>query len=245
MQRRVVVILVGLGVAVAARPGAAQLQGLPVYFSPKGGTGLTVAGDFGWATSTKLGTISAPNPWTIGGRVALGLPFVTIGVGAAHYDPNVSTALTAVQYAGTAAVKLFGGGLLPVAVSVQAGAGYLRQGRGTFATKSVNIPIGLGVALSLPTPGASLEPWVAGRVQVSSVASGAASGTQFGYGVSGGLSVGMPIGLGLHVALDWVKFGAKPGSQVAAQRVSVERMTAGAGIHFSIKLPGLPGIPII
>lgn len=246
MKRFIVAALVGLGTAMVARPAAAQLQGLPVYFNPKGGTGLTISGDFGRAVSTKVNDVAqTQKPVAIGGSVRLGLPLVTVGVGAAIFDPMITTQLNETQYAGTAAVRVFGGGLLPVAVSVQGGAGYLKQGAGTFATKTVSIPLGVGVALNLPTPGASVEPWVAGRVQLNSVTSGSASGTQLGYGVSGGLSLGMPIGLGLHVAVDWVSLSAKPSSPVAQLRDKVQRLTAGAGIHFSIKIPGLPGIPIL
>ena len=53
MNRFFLVVLVGLTMLVA-RPASAQLQGLPVYFNPKGGTGLTFAGDFGRAVSTKV-----------------------------------------------------------------------------------------------------------------------------------------------------------------------------------------------
>lgn len=241
-----VAVLLGFG----APPAAAQLQGLPVYFNPKGGTGLTISGDFGRALSTKVGgTPAAQKPIAFGGSVRLGLPMVSVGVGAAVYDPKVTTQGNEVQYAGTAAFKVFGSPLVPVAVSLQAGAGYLKVGSGTFATKSVSVPIGVGVALNVPTPGASIEPWLAGRVHLNSVSSGTVaggsiSGTQLGYGASGGLSVGTPIGFGFHVAFDWATFGAKTSSPIFAQRLKTERLTVGAGAHFTIKIPGL-GVPLV
>jgi hypothetical protein len=98
------------------------LQGLPVYFNPKGGTGLTISGDFGRALNTKVnGVEQTQKPVAIGGSVRLGLPLVTVGVGAAIFDPKITTQANETQYAGTAAVKVFGGGLIPVAVSVQGG----------------------------------------------------------------------------------------------------------------------------
>lgn len=242
----VAVVLLGLGV----RPAAAQLQAMPVYFNPKGGTGLTISGDFGRAVSTRTGTMTAAQkPYAFGGSVRLGLPMVSVGVGAASYDPNVTTQNNEVQYAGTAALKVFGSPLIPVAVSLQVGAGYLRAGSGTFATKTVNVPIGLGVALNVPTPGASLEPWLAGRVHLISVstgtvAGGSISGTQVGYGASGGLSVGLPMGLGFHVALDWARFGARPTSPITDQRLEKQSLTVGVGAHFSLKIPGL-GVPLV
>jgi hypothetical protein len=240
------VMLLGLG----ATPAAAQLQGLPVYFNPKGGTGLTISGDFGREVSTKQGPNTAPQkPNGLGVSARLGLPVVSVGVGAAVYDPNVITQNNELQYAGTVAVKVFGSPLVPVAVSLQAGAGYLRVGSGTFATKTVNIPIGLGVALNVPTPGASIEPWLAGRVHLSSVsigtvAGGSISSTRVGYGASGGLSVGLSIGLGFHVALDWATFGAQASSPFNDHREQTQRLTAGVGAHFTLKIPGL-GVPLV
>src|SRR5262245_17265298 len=110
-----------------ASPAAAQLQGLPVYFTPKGGIGLTLAGDFGRAASTKVNGVAAANkPNAIGGRAILGLPFITVGVGAAIYDPKITTQNNEMQYAGTLALKVFGAPLVPIAVSAQVGAGYLK-----------------------------------------------------------------------------------------------------------------------
>lgn len=244
-------VLFGFGSILGARPAAGQLQGLPVHFNPKGGTGITIAGDFGRTVSNTVGGItSAQKPSTIGGRVSLGLPFITVGLGAGVYDPKVTAQTNELQYMGTMALKVFGAPLIPVAVSLQAGAGFLKVGTGTFATKAVNVPVGLGIALNVPTPGASIEPWVAGRVQVNSVSTGTAggattSGTQLGYGASGGINLGLPIGVGVHVALDWVSYAAKLTSPIASQRNKIERMTLGIGLHYSLKLPGLPGVPIV
>jgi hypothetical protein len=55
----------------------------------------------------------------------------------------------------------------------------------------------------------------------------------------------MPIGLGLHAAFDWATFAARASSPVLSQRNKTERLTVGGGAHFSIKIPGLPGIPIL
>lgn len=238
------------GAALATRPATAQLQGMPVYFNPKGGTGLTISGDFGRAVSTTVAGLPAPQkPYAFGAGARLGLPFASVGVGAAVYRPNVRTQDSEVQYAGTAALKVFGSPLIPLAVSLQVGAGYLRAGSGTFATRTVNVPIGLGVALNVPTPGASIEPWLAGRVHLSSVstgtiAGGSVSGLQLGYGASGGLSVGLPMGLGFHVAVDWATFGGKASSPISEQRSKTRRLTVGAGAHFAIKIPGL-GVPLV
>lgn len=240
-----------LGAALlSATPAFGQMQAMPVYFSPKGGTGITINGDFGRVSSAEVGGFSVANhPTAIGGRLYLGLPIVTLGVGASVYDTKIVTQTNSTQYMGSAAFKVFGGPLVPLAVSFQAGAGYLKRGSGTGATKTLSIPLGLGIALNLPTPGASLEPWAAGRVQLNSVTSGSAgtsvSQTRTGFGVSGGINVGLPIGIGLHVAVDWSTFGAKPSSPIASERGKLDQLVVGVGVHYMLRLPGVPGVPLI
>ena len=249
MKRRSVLSLLGLSL-VLARPAAAQMQAMPVYFSPKGGTGITLDGDYGRVSSAKFGTLTQVNhPTAIGGRVYLGLPIITLGLGASVYDTKVATQVNATQYQGTAAFKILGGALVPVAISLQAGAGYLKFGSGTSATKTVSVPIGIGVALNIPTPGASLEPWAAARVQLNSVSSGSGtlsiSDTRTGFGLSGGISAGLPMGLGLHVAVDWSSFGGNISSPISSTQAKLQQLVVGIGVHYALKLPGLPGVPII
>lgn len=248
MKRFVVVTLIGLGATIVAQPAGAQIQGMPVYFNPKGGVGLTVSADVGRVVSNRVGGIaSAQKPFAFGGSARLGLPFISIGAAAAVYDPKVTTQGNEVQYAGTAALKIFGGPLIPLSVSLQAGVGSLKVGSGTGATNNLNIPIGVGVSLNVPTPGASITPWVAGRVHLNSVSttSGVSrvSGLQVGYGASGGLSIGTAAGLGFHAALDWSTFAARPASAILSQRVKTQRLTVGGGVHYTIKIPGL--VPIV
>src|SRR5262245_9324879 len=116
MKRLVGVAFVALGTMLGARPASAQLLGTPVYLNPKGGTGLTLSGDFGRTASTKVnGTTASNKPSAIGGRVNLGLPFFTVGLGAAIFDPKITTQNNEVQYEGTAAFKVFGAPLVPIA----------------------------------------------------------------------------------------------------------------------------------
>ena len=235
---------------VFGTPAIAQMQAMPVYFAPKGGTGITINGDFGRVSSAKFGGFSTSNhPTAMGGRLYLGLPIVTLGVGASVFDTKIVNQTNSTQYMGSAAFKVFGGPLVPVAVSLQGGAGYLKRGSGTLATRTLSLPIGLGVAINVPTPGASLEPWAAARVQMNSVSSGSGgtsvSQTRTGYGLSGGINFGLPIGLGLHVAVDWSTFPAKPTSPIASEQAKLDQLIVGVGVHYMIKMPGLPGVPII
>jgi len=248
MKRLQVMTLFGLGALAGAQPAPAQIQGMPVYFNPRGGVGLTFSGDLGRVVNNRVGaTSSASKPFAYGAGVRLGLPFLSLGAMAAVYDPKVTTQRNEVQYAGTAALKVFGGPLIPLSVSLQAGVGYIGLGSGTAATNYLNIPIGVGVALNVPTPGASIAPWVAARVHVNSVSTGGGIGTlsqtQVGYGASGGLNIGTPTGLGFHVALDWSTFGSRPASPIPSLRDRVQRLTAGGGVHYTLKIPGL--VPIV
>src|SRR2546427_58719 len=70
--------------AFAVTPAAAQWAGEPVWNNPKGGTGLTISGDY-----AKPNADYAPgkgNTW--GGRAALGLGTFTITAGVASWEPE-------------------------------------------------------------------------------------------------------------------------------------------------------------
>ena len=134
------------------------------------------------------------------------------------------------------AVRVFGGAFVPVAVSLQAGAGYRTTGTGATEQKTYNIPIGIGIGLNIPTPGFLFEPWVAPRFTVNRVEIGGQSENKTGFGLSGGVRLGFAMGLALHAALDWADLDStftKPASQP---------MTLGLGISYTFRLPGL-GVP--
>src|SRR3989441_3209723 len=101
---------------LVAAPAAAQWTGMPVWNDPKGGTGITVSGEYGKPDST----YGKGNAW--GGRAALGVGTVTLTAGVATYKPEGSSdATTAVG--GQAAFRLIGGSLLPLPGNLQGGAG--------------------------------------------------------------------------------------------------------------------------
>lgn len=231
------VAALALVAGITGSPVHAQLEGNPVYASPQGGVGLTLAGDFG------KGANDASDKTTfVGARAILGLPFIRVGAGAGIYDPNDPNRDNEIALQGTLASQLVGGALLPVAVGIQVGAGYLKQSgsgvRGSDLT-TLRVPIAVGVALNVPTPGLNIDPWVAPRIQIRRKSGGTLPEpeTETDVGISAGLSLGLPMGLGLHVAADYLK---QDGSDFSP-------LFVGIGVHYTISIPtlGVPLVPIV
>src|SRR2546422_6347085 len=106
MKRSALVVIVS-AVLVAA-PAAAQWTGMPLWNDPKGGTGITISGEYGKPDSA----YGKGHAW--GGRAALGVGTVTLTAGVATHKPEGSSdATTAVG--GQAAVPGIRGRLVPVA----------------------------------------------------------------------------------------------------------------------------------
>jgi len=207
-----------LAVGLVVAPVAAQLNSIPVYFNPKGGTGFTLAGDFGKGANTQSGKNTA-----FGVRASVGGGPFSIGAGVG----TVSLAgQSEVQYMGNAALRIVGGPLIPVSVAVQAGVGYLKVG----SVKTLNVPIGVGIGLSVPPPGFSFDPWIAPRVTIKAVEMLGTTDTDLGVGVSGGVNLAFVMGLGLHLGFDWTKVAG------------TEPLIIGAGVHYKFGPPGLPGV---
>ena len=232
-----------------ARPAEAQLVGNPVYFSPKQPTGLTLALDFGSTLNLKYDGVKytvggqSVKPNNLGARATLGLPLITVGVGVGIYNPDFNLADKETQFMGSAALKIFSPPLVPIGISLQAGAGYLKSG----SVKIISVPIGLGVAVKPPTPGLSVEVWGAPRLQFNAVSvSGVGSRAQAGIGASGGVNLGMPMGLGLHIAVDYAKLSAKAAAGTGSLTLpETQAITFGAGLRYTFTIPGLPMVPII
>ena len=222
------VAALALGLAVVVSPASAQLNSIPVYFNPKGGTGFTLAGDFGKGMNAQSGKNTA-----FGVRASVGGGPFSIGAGLGSVNPAVGTQrVSEIHYMGNAALRVVGGPLIPVSVSVQAGVGYLKQdipaGTTTVSVKTLNVPIGVGIGLSVPTPGFSFDPWIAPRVTINAVEILGTTVTNSGVGVSGGVNLAFVMGLGLHLGFDWTKVGgAKP-------------FVIGAGLHYKFGPPGIP-----
>ncbi len=226
-----------------AGPAGAQMNSIPVMFNPKGGTGFLVALDIGRGMNTESGKNTA-----LAFRSALGIGPVTIGGAYGIVNPDQGGTVgrkSQTQYMGNFALRVFGGGLLPVSISLQGGVGVLDNS--DLNTKVITVPIGLGIGFSIPTPGFSFDPWIAGRYAFVRNEVGSQTANQNSLGVSGGLNFNFLMGLGFHVAGDWQKNPLKvvtsgPGTLTVAE---TKPFVLGIGLNYTFTIPGLPGVPMV
>jgi opacity protein-like surface antigen len=207
-----VFLVVALGAAVAT-PAAAQWLGMPVWNSPKGGTGITISGDYG-----------KPNAdWgkgnTFGARGTLGLGSLSVTAGFSSWKPSgASNSLNSIG--GNAAFRVIGGSLLPVNVNLLVG--------GARATASgspdlTNLVAGGGASITLPTPGVSIEPYISLTNRWLKVSGVSGTNSNFGWTIGANLGLGL---LGFHVAYDSQKLtGGGTGGVL------------GIGAHLALKVP--------
>ena len=129
------------------------------------------------------------------------------------------------SYGADIAYKLFGGGLLPVAVGLQAGYGSVKAPLpvGGTATRTT-IPLGVGISFDPPL--FPLKPWIAPRVDLTSVSGGGNTST---FRISAGVNFSLLLGLGIHAAVDW--------GQTKAGGSTVSPLILGVGAHFNLHVP--------
>ena len=165
----------------------------------------------------------------------MGVPFVNfwaaIGSVKADDDFVVGENSSEISYGGGAAFNLLKGPMVPVRISVQAGAGYLSEEGSSHLT----VPVGLAAAINVPTPGVGFVPWAYAFAEYQRVSPDAGdSVSEIGFGISGGVELNLPIGVGVYAALEWstVDFGEGPDT-------SVSPLFLGAGVTYKIQVPSL------
>lgn len=203
----------GLALLAAAAPAgglAAQVAGLPVRNAGIG-TGIGIAADVGFPSA------DAGKGIAYGATGVVGLGPLGISASVARYDPKGAVeALWSVG--GTANLKVFGGPLVPVSVTVQVGVARSSQS-GTsiegdaLTSRTWHVPVGVGLALTIPNPVFAIKPWVAPRfdvVRTTSSDGGTASQTthtEKHFGISGGVDLGFLNGLSIRAMYDRVQAG--------------------------------------
>jgi hypothetical protein len=212
-MKGVLFTLVAIGTLAFPAGAVAQLPGMPLWDSPRSGTGLLVAADLGRPDS------AGGKGSTYAGRVVVGLDALTLGASVGGRSPDGGSTTT--EAGGTAAYRLIGGSLIPIAVNLQGGIAGVRGGGRTERRYTG----ALGLSVDLPLPGVSFEPWVAPGWRVNYAGSTATQGstTNTDFGIAGGVTLGFGL-IGIHAALDYEKL---PGGG--------HTTTLGLGVHLDIR----------
>jgi hypothetical protein len=211
-----VMIAAALPLVAGATVAQAQLAGIPVYFNPRGGTGIGVAANLGFPNSDAGGGTA----YGVAGSLGAGPLTFTAMVGA-WKGTSFSSAQT--SYGGDVAYRLFGGGLLPIAVAVQGGYGSVKIPTLAGTVTQSTIPIGVG--LSFDPPLFPFKPWIAPRVDL--VSAGGSNTTNFR--ISAGVNFNLLLGLGVHAAVDW--------GQKKVGGTTISPLILGVGAHFNFHVP--------
>jgi hypothetical protein len=205
------------GIAAAAftvAPLAAQSFGMPNWSNPKGGTGVTISGDFA-VPNSDLGKGTA-----FGARGTLGLANISLTAGVASWKPKgASDSFT--SFGGKASFRVIGGSLIPLSISLDLQGARVGAANGDSAL--FRLGLGGAVSVNVPTPGLSIEPYLALNnrwYKYSGV-----SGTNSNIGWTLGANVGFGM-LGLHLAYDSEDFGS-----------GVKGGIFGIGVHVALKAP--------
>src|SRR3989449_6218227 len=184
--------------ALRATPAAAQWLGEPMWNHPNAGSGFTIYGDYSQPNSDAGGGSA------FGGRVALGAGTFTLTGGVSSWKSDLASERVT-TFGGTAAFRLIGGSLIPVAVNLQLGGGHSLEITSSTTTVPVQTTLlaAVGLSVPLPTPVVRVEPYVSPGIRYHHYANGAPNQTNFGWVIGGNVGLG-PIGI--HVAYDSEKF---------------------------------------
>ena len=209
-----VMIAAALPLVAGATAARAQLAGIPVYFNPRGGTGIGVAANLGFPNSNAGGGTA----YGVAASVGAG-PASLTGMVGAWKGTGFGSAQT--SFGADVAYKVFGGGLLPVSVGVQAGYGSVKIPSLAGSVTATSIPV--GVALGIDPPLFPLKPWIAPYEDFTHVSGG--GGNSSNFHVAAGVNFSLLLGLGVHAAVDWGKVNGS------------SAVIFGVGAHFNFHVP--------
>jgi len=211
-------VLIPMVLALFPFTGSAQnVTGLPVLNS-RIATGLTLAGEVGFPDSD-YGEGTA-----YGVRASLGLGVFGISAMLTTWDPELPGADSRVAYGGSLNYKLLGGPLTPLSVTLQGGV----EAASDAGVDQLHVPVGLGVALTIPNPALAIRPWLAPRLDIARLSGGMTDQTETNFGISGGVEFGLLGGLGFGVAYDRVFAGN-----------GFDPSVWSVGLNYTIKVAGL------
>lgn len=185
--------------SLATTAARSQVPGLPFYPTPTG-MGVLAAAEYAHPGSSQ--TLLA-----LRGGVGFG-PFGATAVVGQYKATGLSSQ---VAYGASAAMKLFGGGLVPVTISAQAGAGQLKYVSPLVSWTTTYVPVGAAVRANLPL--FPLKPFAVGYYVLG-------SNVEKEFRVTVGADFNLLMGLGIHAAYDMGTAN-----------------TWGVGAHFNFRLP--------
>ncbi len=216
-MRRIVACMIVLG--LAAGPVSAQLAGMPVWNSPKGGSGIRIAADYGMPSDEAGGG----NAYDL--RANLGLGALGIGAGFSSWEPDGAPERTS-SFAATATFRVIGGALSPLNVNLIGGASTtqdITSGNVTTLPKISTYLAGAGVSIMLPIPGFGIEPYLSVTNRWNAP-EGESTRSDIGWTLGANVALGM---LGVQVAYD------------AQDRNGATGSVLGIGAHIALGVPGL------
>jgi hypothetical protein len=191
-MKHVLFIIAVAGLLAAPVGARAQWAGMPLWNNPKGGTGITINGDYGKPDSLA----GKGDAW--GGRVSLGLGTLSFTAGVATWKPGLGATQSFTSVGGNAAMRLIGGSLLPIAVNLQVGAARTDSANAVPAQTAVTGAV--GVSVPLPMPYLTLEPYVSPGIRYRHIGGSVnQNSTEFGYAVGANIGYGQ---FGVHIAYD-------------------------------------------
>jgi hypothetical protein len=157
-----------------------------------------------------------------GGRATLGFGPFGLGALVTSYKPKGGSSSTTVG--GYGSLKVFGGPLIPLSATLQAGIEHGSPGSATIT----HVPVGVGIALKIPNPALAIKPWIAPRLDYLKVKDTGINRSQTKFGISGGVDFSLLGGIGFGLAYDrvWAGSGVSPS-------------VFSAGLNYTFKIPGL------
>ena len=219
-MKQVVLGAIALAAALgSAAPSAeAQVRGIPVYNAgvPRG---LGIYGDVGFPNDEAGGGTG----YAVTGRAGFG-PFGATAI-LSSYNPE-GPSDSDISVGATLNYRVFGGPLVPLAVTLQGGIGY--DVAFPDVDSQLRFPIGIGFALTIPNPALAIKPWLAPRIDIVRTSfEDADTETDSEFGLSGGIELNTLTGFGLHATYDAIfADGGTPG-------------VFGVGAHYTFRVPGL------
>ena len=222
MKQAVLGIALAAALAGVAPCAAAQVRGIPVYNAgiPRG---IGLYGDVGFPNDEAGGGTG----YAVTGRAGFGLFGATAML--SSYNPD-GPGDSDLSVGATLNYRIFGGPLVPLAVTLQGGIGYAKPEDATLPDLDVTqlrFPIGVGFALTIPNPVLAIKPWLAPRIDIVRTSlEDADAETDSEFGLSGGIELNTLGGFGLHATYDAIFADGTPG-------------VFGVGAHYTFRVPGL------